>query len=86
MIIASAKPERRVMTGPYQTSTALHRAMARFARELEDCEDGDQLHAFLLTETEMLSQVERDCPDWWEGETGGLLGEINKVKERIEQS
>ena len=64
------KPAARVkLDGPYVSKTALQTAVKGFIHEMNGCGDGDELTAFLNTSdaTEMVAQVKRDFPQWWNG-------------------
>lgn len=64
-----APAARSKLDGPYTSGTQLKTAVREFTRSMQGCGDWDEWLAFRDTKDvrELLEQVKRDMPQWWDG-------------------
>lgn len=82
------KPKREVtrLDGPYHTKTQLMAAVRTFMHEVGRAPDPDSLDALVDSEAELIKQVKRDFPGWWDGsetKEPGMEEQIAARRERV---
>lgn len=53
--------------GPHKNKTALKAAGRDLWRDVESCDDIDQLNALVAANTELIKQLKAALPSWWDG-------------------
>lgn len=86
---AAKKRKVEPLTGPMKTRAEARVKYGDIVRDLHACGDPEMLSAFIQSESDVLSQFERELPQAWNGDGMELLGlrqEIANASARCEEA
>jgi hypothetical protein len=69
-----ARPRAVPLTGPIKTRAEIRVACGNFVRDLNACADADMVAVVLADNADLIEQVEREVPFYWEGDGADFKG------------